>query len=201
MFTGIIQSQGKIAALERGPQFCVLAISVEKQIIDNLKEGASVAVSGVCLTVKKIEGLIVFFDISPETEQRTTLAYLKTEDVVNIERSLKMGDEMGGHVVSGHIDTVGKIITIQNDSSGVIYEISCEEMYMKYILNKGFITVDGVSLTVNTPTQHSFFVHLIPETISRTTFSVAKVGDTVNIECDKMTQVIVSTVERILNKT
>jgi len=202
MFTGIIQSQAKINQVKSKPGIKTLIILLAEHLIINLEIGASVAVNGVCLTVRKIHNNEVFFDVMQETLDKTNLELLKKHSVVNIERSIKQGDELGGHIVSGHVDTTATISKIIKPKNNYILKFNCPKSLMKYIYPKGFITVNGASLTiVKTFKKGGFTVHLIPETLKTTTFSSLKVGDKVNIEIDRQTQVIVNTIKQYLKNT
>jgi riboflavin synthase len=152
------------------------------------------------LTATDINGQRVCFDVIPETLQRTTLSLLETGSKVNIERSLKMGDELGGHLLSGHIMGTGTVEQRTAVGEGVDLQIGVPPKLMKYINEKGYIALNGASLTVGTAIDRTFTVHLIPETLRLTTFGSAQVGDDINIEIDAMTQTVVATVERILKQ-
>lgn len=197
MFSGIIANTAKIVWLREQPPFFELCISCAELLAD-ISLGSSIAVNGVCLTVKKIQSEHIYFDISSETLRSTTLGFLKVEESVNIELAGKFGDHIGGHIVSGHVDGIGIIRQKLDDQNGVRFEIGCDPAWMKYILQKGSIAIDGVSLTINDPANDGFFVHLIPETLRRTIFSLYRVSDRVNLEFDKITQTVVDTVERVL---
>lgn len=199
MFSGIVANTARVMGLQEQSPFFELCISCPELSAD-ISLGSSIAVNGVCLTVKKIHSEYIYFDISRETLERTTLGFLKVGNSVNIEFAAKYGDLIDGHVVSGHVDGVGTIKQKLDDQNGIRFEIGCDPSWMKYILQKGSIAVDGVSLTVNDPEHDSFSVHLIPETLRRTIFPLYKVGDHINIEFDKMVQTIVDTVRKILSK-
>ncbi|MBF0265234.1 MAG: riboflavin synthase subunit alpha [Gammaproteobacteria bacterium] len=201
MFTGIIQNTSKIKKVISKPGLKTLVVKLNKNRIKNLKIGASVAVNGVCLTVTSIHKNEVSFDVMQETMNKTTLGSLKKNSRVNIERSLKQGDELGGHLLSGHIDMTATIKKITKPENNTIIEFDCSKKWMKYIFDKGFIAINGASLTiVKTFQKGGFTVHLIPETLKATTFASLAVGNKVNIEIDRQTQAIVNTVEHYLNK-
>lgn len=201
MFSGIVAGIGEVAELREQPPFFELCVQCDLPILEGLISGASVSVNGVCLTAKKIEGVHAYFDLSSETLAKTTLGTLQNGTRVNMERAITYGDEIGGHMVSGHIDTTGTVREIINDASGIRFKISCAPEFMKYVIQKGFISIDGVSLTINDPGEQDFYVHIIPETMNRTILSLYTLGDKVNIEFDTLTQTVVDTVERILNKS
>lgn len=199
MFTGIVQGKGRVIAIEDKGDFRTHIIELPNELVGNLETGASVANNGCCLTVTKIEGTKISFDLVKETLRLTNLGELKVGSEVNIERAAKYGDEIGGHVMSGHIVTtaeVAKIITSENNLQ--IWFRIFDKALMKYILHKGFIGIDGISLTVGDVVNNRFCVHLIPETRDRTTLGRKRLGDKVNIELDPQTQAIVDTVERVM---
>ncbi len=168
-------------------------------MLDGLETGASVAHNGCCLTVTEIKGNQVSFDLMKETLRITNLGELQPGDWVNVERAAKFSDEIGGHLMSGHIMTtaeIAKILTSENNRQ-IWFKVQDKQL-MKYILYKGFIGIDGISLTVGEVTPTRFCVHLIPETLERTTLGKKKLGERVNIEIDPQTQAVVDTVERVL---
>jgi riboflavin synthase len=193
MFTGIVQTIGQITGVTMSGMVQRVAIAFEG--MESLAIGASVAVNGVCLTVVAMNDRVVEFDTMEETRQKTNLDALSIGDRVNIERAARFGDEIGGHLVSGHVHGLATLIA----TDGNEYRFSCDAQLMKYLLPKGFVALNGASLTLVDVVAHGeFTVHLIPETRRATTFGQAKIGDRVNIECDQMTQTIVRTVERCL---
>lgn len=201
MFTGIIQGTAKVLAMTEKTNFRTHEVQLPAELLSGLVTGASVAHNGCCLTVTAIDGDKVSFDLMKETLQLTNLGQLQVGDRVNVERAAKLSDEIGGHVMSGHIMTtaeISRIITSENNRE--IWFRPQDPRVMKYILHKGYIGVDGISLTVGdiTKTKLKFCVHLIPETLTRTTLGSKKLGDSVNIEIDPHTQAIVDTVERVL---
>mgnify|MGYP005707569035 FL=1 len=197
MFTGIVAGVGKIAAIE-GQDVKRIVIDFLDVSIDGLQIGASVAIDGVCLTVVDITPPKISFDVIPETLKLTTLGNRVSGDLVNLERALKMGDELGGHLLSGHIMDMGLISKKTKGEDFVDLHIKCSRKIMNYVQEKGYLAIDGISLTVGQLSDTGFDLHLIPETLSVTTIGEKSVGDSVNIEVDSMTQTIVSTVERIL---
>jgi len=198
VFTGIVQGIGTVRSVTKGA--AVWTFAIELPNTNGLQRGASVAVHGVCLTATDIDGPCVLFDVIPETLERTTLSSLREGSMVNIERSLKMGDELGGHLLSGHIMATGTVEQRTAVGEGVDLNIGVPAELMKYINEKGYIALNGASLTVGTAIDRTFTVHLIPETLRLTTFGSAQVGDDINIEIDAMTQTVVATVERILKQ-
>lgn len=197
MFTGIVNGTGTIISLS-GESVVTIGISFDLVSTENLEIGASVAVDGVCLTVVKQVEKTVYFDVIPETLTRTTLSNKSVGSKVNLERSLKLGDELGGHMLSGHIMGMGSIESVDTQPENTDLKISVENQIIKYINPKGYVAIDGISLTIGEVSGNSFMLHLIPETLRLTTIGSKKSGDLVNIEIDSMTQTIVSTVERIM---
>ena len=199
MYTGIVQRVMTIKSVEKKSGLNTLFIEFDEFLLTNLIIGASVAVDGVCLTVTRIDNNIVSFDVMQETLNKTTLGLLNAGSRVNIERSAKQGDEIGGHILSGHIEGTADISKIIETENNYVLEFTCPKDWMKFIFPKGFIAINGASLTVvDTKPDGWFYVSLIPETLRATTFKEKQVGDKVNIEIDHQTKVIVSTVERYL---
>jgi riboflavin synthase len=198
MFTGIVQGVGQIIDIVDQDKLRTYKVKLPHNLTDNIEIGASIANDGCCLTVTSIENNYVTFDIMQETLALTTLGNKKLNDLVNIERSAKYGDEIGGHVMSGHISCTATITNIQKTATNCQMTLSMPEKFMKYVLYKGFIGIDGASLTVGDVNDNQFNIHLIPETLAITTLDTKKVGDSVKIEIDSQTQAIVDTVERVL---
>ena len=197
MFTGIVAGTGTIREMS-GKEVVRIQIDFQSVTTDNLETGASVSIDGTCLTVVEIKSPIISFDVIPETLQKTTLGNKSAGSSVNLERALKMGDELGGHLLSGHILGMGEITERIKGKENLDLRISCPNHIMKFVQEKGYIAIDGISLTIGNVDETSFSLHLIPETLALTTISDKQVGDKVNIEVDSMTQTIVTTVERIL---
>jgi len=172
--------------------------------LQGIRVGASVAVNGTCLTVvDRPKENVARFDVIEETLRRTNLGMLMESSEVNFERSARVGDEIGGHTVSGHVQTVATIVDVKQDGGDVRFEFDLEagearERWMRYILPKGFVAVDGCSLTVGEVSDTGFCVYLIPETLRVTVLGDKGVGDAVNIEVEAQTQAIVDTVERVM---
>ena len=198
LFTGIVQGRGTISSIEKENTVWTFHISLPNT--SGLQRGASVAINGVCLTATVIEGDQVAFDVIQESLERTNLSSLNEGDEVNVERSLKMGDELGGHLLSGHIMGLGEITRRQEVGEGVDMTIEAPAFMMKFIHEKGYIGLNGASLTIGEVNETRFNIHLIPETLSLTTFGSASEGDRINIEIDAMTQTIVATVERMMKE-
>lgn len=198
MFTGIVQGMAEVVAIDKKDAFQTHTIKLLGAMSEGLEIGASVAHNGCCLTVTKIEGENISFDLMQATLRLTNLGELGVGDLVNIERAAKFGDEIGGHSMSGHVSlvaTVSQVIDTPNNRT-VWFELPTESM--KYVLAKGYIGLDGCSLTIGEVEGNRFSVHLIPETLQRTLFGTRKAGDKINVEFDPQTQAIVDTVERVL---
>ena len=193
MFTGIVQGTGSVHSIEGDS---TLTFTIQIPSTDGLEVGGSVSIDGVCLTATSI-GQQVTFDVIPETIHRTTLGSLKPGDSVNVERALKFGDELGGHLLSGHIMGTAHISKIHDQD----YTICSPPEMTDYIQEKGYIAVDGISLTIGeTDGNGGFDVHIIPETLRLTTLGNKTVGDRVNIEIDAMTQAVVETTKRMMEQ-
>jgi len=196
MFTGIIQGVASVVMTSQGES--ISKVSIQLPETKKLQIGASVSIDGVCLTVTSINDSIVDFDIIEETLLRTTLGELEAGSQVNFERALRFGDELGGHLLSGHVMSAGLIHSIKENGEGKDISIIAPPSLQKYIIEKGFVAIDGISLTIGVVQSNIFTLHLIPETLRMTTLGGKSEGDAVNIEIDSNTQTIVSTVERIL---
>ena len=203
MFSGIVQGVAPIHSITEKADFRTQVVKLPPEMRKGLAIGASVANNGVCLTVTEINDDLVSFDLMQETLRITNLGALKVGDWVNIERAMQMGAEIGGHILSGHVyctATISNIIASENNRQ-IWFGLPNTEV-MKYILTKGFVAVDGISLTIGEVRGNQFCVNLIPETLQRTLMGQRKLGDRVNIEIDSQTQAIVDTVERYLaNRT
>ncbi|MEQ6290651.1 riboflavin synthase subunit alpha [Vogesella sp. GCM10023246] len=198
MFTGIVQGMAPVVAIEERPGFRTHQVALPAELLPGLQIGASVAHNGCCLTVTRIDGNVVAFDLMAETLRLTNLGAVKVGDSVNVERAARFGDDIGGHAMSGHImctATVSEVI-ITPDNRTLWFRLPAE--LSKYVLKKGYIGIDGCSLTIGDVQGDTFCVHLIPETLQRTLMGVRQTGDVVNIEIDPQTQAIVDTVERVL---
>ena len=198
MFTGIVQGIAQIHAIKDSDNFRTQIVKLPAEMRKGLEIGASVANNGVCLTVTEIHDDLVSFDLMQETLCITNLGSLKAGDFVNIERAMQMGAEIGGHILSGHVyctASVSQIIESENNRQ-VWFKLPND--VMKYILTKGFIAIDGISLTIAEVKDNEFCVNLIPETLHRTLIGKRQIGDLVNIEIDPQTQAIVDTVENYL---
>tara|TARA_B100000989_G_scaffold87993_1_gene63513 strand:+ start:9681 stop:10286 length:606 start_codon:yes stop_codon:yes gene_type:complete len=197
MFTGIVAGKGKIVSIE-GEDVIRIVINFQDVTTNELQIGASVSIDGVCLTVVEFNSSNVSFDVIPETLTLTTIGNRVPGDFVNLERALRMGDELGGHLLSGHIMDMGVVASRVEGEDYLDLHIECTPKIMKYVQEKGYLAIDGISLTVGELSNTGFDLHLIPETLGVTTIGSKQVGERVNIEVDSMTQTIVSTVERIM---
>ena len=199
MFTGIVQGTARIKAIIEKANFRTHVVEMPQEMLKGLQIGASVAHNGVCLTVTTIKDNLVSFDLMQETLKITNLGELKAGDFVNIERAMQMGTEIGGHILSGHVYCTADIVERlpSENNLQIWFQLPNKDM-MKYVLTKGFIAVDGISLTIGEVREQRFCVNLIPETIHRTLIGKKQVGEKVNIEIDPQTQAIVDTVERYL---
>ena len=199
MFTGIVQGTGKIVHIHQpSADFRSHTVALPEHMAHNLQIGASIAHNGCCLTITQINGNQATFDLMAETLAKTNLGSLKTGDSVNLERAARFGDEIGGHVMSGHIIATATISHIEHSAHNRTLYFRLPPQLAAYILPKGFIGLDGCSLTIGDVTTQEFNVHLIPETLQRTLFGSRQVGDSINIEIDAQTQAIVDTVSRVL---
>jgi len=195
MFTGIVEQIGTVESLEETPIGRRLSVSAPE--LDALSIGASLAVNGVCLTVVEGTGDTVALDVVPETLRRTNLGDLRPGSPVNLERPMRADGRFDGHVVQGHVDGVGSVTAINDDSTGTTMEIRADAQLMRHIVEKGSITVDGVSLTVASAGTEAFTVALIPHTLEVTTLGLRNEGDPVNLETD----VLAKYVERLVGAT
>lgn len=195
MFTGIIEEVGHVKSLHRGAKSFTLEVEAEK-VLEETLVGDSIATNGVCLTVTSLTGHGFTADVMPETVSRTALGELVSGSPVNLERALSLQTRLGGHIVSGHIDGTGRIADRRQDDTALWLTIECDSKLLRYIIEKGSVTLQGVSLTVARVDARSFAVSLIPHTQAATTLHQAKVGDLVNIEND----IIAKYVEKLLGK-
>ena len=194
MFTGIIEETGKVEAVAKGRNSADITIAAVK-VLEDTKIGDSIAVNGVCLTVTSISGRKFSADVMAETLRRSSLGSLKHGSMVNLERAMAANGRFGGHIVSGHIDGVGVISSFEKEDNAVWVEIETPAKILRYIVEKGSITIDGISLTVAKLTDSSFAVSVIPHTGEETTLLNRNPGDIVNLEND----IVGKYVERLMN--
>lgn len=183
MFTGIVEEKGTVLNVEHGAKSCRISIEAN-EIFSDLKIGDSVAVNGVCLTACEIKFPIFTADVMAETMRRTNLGALSKGKSVNLERAMPLNGRFGGHIVSGHIDGTGTVISKIREDNAVWVKISADKNILKYIVEKGSVTLDGISLTIAEVKSDSFSVSVIPHTAESTTLLGRKPGDKINIECD-----------------
>lgn len=198
MFTGIIQCTAEIIEIKKKKDFQTHVIQLPDELLPGLEIGASVAHNGCCLTVTHINGNQVSFDLMQETLRVTNLGLLSPGDRVNIERAAKFGDEIGGHSMSGHIMATAVVDEVIETENNHQIWFSLPAALMKYVFTKGYIGIDGASLTIGDVEGQRFNVNLIPETLNRTNLSARQKGDVINIEIDPQTQAVVDTVERVM---
>jgi riboflavin synthase len=201
MYTGITRGTRKVVARRAVDARVDLVIDLGADLSVGLELGASVAIDGVCLTVAGLEGTRATFQAIAETLQRTTVGALDVGSSVSVERSYRVGDELGGHEIAGHVTGTGRIEAVEKGGGQHDLRVAVPQEWMKYIFPKGFIAVDGSSLTVGrTYPEGAFDLHLIPETLRLTNLGHKAVGDRVNIELDWRTVAIVDSVERVLEQ-
>ena len=194
MFTGIVERSVPVAAAEPTPAGRRIVVAADWP---DVRHGESVAVNGVCLTVAEQPPGRLAFDVIGETLAKTNLGELKAGDAVHVERSLRVGDRFDGHVVQGHVDGTARVVAIQDDPADWRMTVEAPADLARYVVPKGSVTLDGVSLTVAAVDGHRFQVALIPTTLQITRLGERKVGDAINLECDVMTKTIVATTERL----
>lgn len=198
MFTGIIEELGKVVKIESLKGNRVLTISAQK-VKENVKIGDSIAVNGVCLTLTKIEKENLSFEVIPETLDKTNLKFLKISEQVNLERALKLNERLGGHLLSGHIDAIAIIRKKGISFGGYKFEIAVPQDLMQFIVPKGSIAIDGISLTVGEVKGNIFSIYIIPHTLKNTTLGFKGASSYVNIEVDMLGKYVLSLVKKPLN--
>lgn len=185
MFTGLIEEIGKVLRVEKSTKSARMIIEANI-VLEGIRIGDSIATNGVCLTVTDLTKHTFAVDVMAETMRRSNLHRLSTGDKINLERALRVGDRLGGHIVSGHIDGMGTIANFEQEENAIWVTINAESDLLKYIVQKGSITIDGISLTVAGVDDKSIKVSLIPHTRDKTTLLSKKVGELVNLECDML---------------
>jgi len=200
MFTGIVSGKGYVHKIIKSKDYISLIIKAPKGFSKNLIKGASVSVNGVCLTVKKGKTDILEFDVIEETLQKTNLKNLSKSSRVNLERSMTAKTEIGGHLVSGHIHGTGEVLKVINKRATKDLQIKIPTSLREYFFYKGYVALNGCSLTIGKVLKTSFYIHLIPETVSVTTFKDIKQGDLINIEVEQATINTVETVKRVMSE-
>jgi riboflavin synthase len=199
MFTGIVQGTAEVVRIEEKTSFRTHLIRMPDSGVTGLQPGASVAHNGCCLTVTEIRDGLVAFDLMEETLRITNLGELETGDRFNFERAARFGDEIGGHQMSGHIICTAEVIEVRESENNRNIRFRLPDTLSRYLFPKGYIGIDGISLTIVEVAGPEFSVSLIPETLLRTNIGTRRPGDRVNIEVDPQTQAIVDTVERVLS--
>ena len=195
MFTGIVEEAAPVRSIELDESGNGW-LSVEAvRALDGLKLGDSIAVNGACLTIVSLEGGVFSVDLAPETLRKTNLGALRGGDLVNLERPLAVGDRLGGHIVQGHVDATGKVQSARPQADSVLMGFRTPKRLMPYIVEKGFVAVDGISLTVVNRRAASFSVSVIPYTLEHTTLRDRRVGDPVNLEVDVLAKYVESLVK------
>ena len=200
MFSGIVQTVGKIESIKDKNHIKTIRIETHGNYLEDIATGQSVSIDGVCLSLVKKNNEYCEFEAVEETVNRTTLGSYKQGSKVNLEKSLKFGDTVGGHFVSGHIHTRGRIVEVElvGESKNILIEI--EEKWIKYLTEKGYISVNGASITIGKVSKNTFYVHLIPETLKTTNLDQLIYDNYVNLEFDQATIAIVDTTERLINQ-
>ena len=198
MFTGIVQGTAEMVEIIEKKDFRTHIVRLPEALLPGLEPGASVAHNGCCLTVTRIDGDRVAFDLMQETLKVTNLGELEVGDRVNVERAARFGDEIGGHAMSGHILCTAEVTRVVESENNRQVWFRIPSPWRKYLFTKGYIGIDGISLTIGDVEGDEFNVNLIPETLQRTNIGGRMVGDRINIEIDPQTQAIVDTVERVM---
>lgn len=201
MFTGIVQGTARLAAIRSDQDLARLEIEFPPGSLDGVQKGASIALNGVCLTVTRFTERCAEFDVMAVTRQLTNLGELRPGARLNFERAMKATDEIGGHLLSGHVASMGQVTAVEPLGHGMRMTIRVPEEVQPYLFDKGYIGVDGASLTIAAVCRDEFDISLIPETLRLTTLDQCVVGTSVNIEIDSQTRSVVDTVERVLART
>lgn len=183
MFTGIIEERGILQEVQRSVNCAKITIQAKK-VLEEIQLGDSIAVNGICLTVTSFTKDVFTADVMPETWRRCSVSQLSKGQLVNLERAMPMNGRFGGHIVLGHIDGMGKIQGMKREENAVLYEILAEEKILRYVIEKGSIAMDGISLTVTNVTDKSFSVSVIPHTVENTNLKQRKKGEFINLEAD-----------------
>ncbi len=194
MFTGIVEELGVLENVSGHSAASRLLIKANK-VLEGVRLGDSIAVNGVCLTVTSFSSSHFTADVMPETLKQTNLGRLKRGEKLNLERAMRLGDRFGGHIVSGHVDGTGEIVSREPHANAVLFRIKTGPQLMKYMVPRGSVTVDGISLTLVDVTDTDFAISIIPHTLSHTNLQGKRTGDVVNLECD----VIGKYVERLMS--
>lgn len=199
MFTGIIEEVGRVEAINRRATSAVLEVRAAR-VVESMQLGDSIAVNGVCLTVRRQSAGGFQVELSQETLDRSSLGSLKAESLLNLERPLLPTSRLGGHFVQGHVDAVGKVLAIRADGEFAVWRFLLPDSIERYVVEKGSIAVDGISLTVASLTRDAFEVALIPHTLENTNLRTRKIGDEVNLECDVLAKYVESMLKQRKNR-
>jgi riboflavin synthase len=203
MFTGIVQGMATVESVQAKGDIVTWSVRFPSGALSGVSQGASISLDGCCLTVT---GFFAddkaTFDLVPETIARTSFKDIRPGSILNYERSLRFGDEVGGHVLSGHVDFVAQVVSVQELGESRVVVFQCPVEWTRYLFTKGYIALNGASLTLTVVERErgQFSVSLIPETLAKTTFGNAKPGGNINVEIDRSTQAIVETVERVMRE-
>lgn len=195
MFTGLIEATGEVVSLDKAADICSLRIRTELVLKEDLQLGESIAVNGVCLTLTRWDKTSFWADVSSETLRVSNLGQLRAGSQVNLERALRLCDRLGGHLVSGHVDAVAQLLSRTPEGAAQRMEFSLPQQVAPYLVEKGSITIDGISLTVNQVAAESFSITVIPHTLAMTTLAELPAGGKVNLESD----ILARYVERLLS--
>ena len=199
MFSGIVEEKGNIKEIFSGENIITLCVHCTKDFCKNLKQGDSVAVDGTCLTITKLNKEELYFDLVEETLSRTIAKKYGVGHTVNLETSLKFGGYVGGHLMAGHVHGKGKVLEVEIIGASKNIVIDLPEKWTKYVFEKGYIGINGCSITIGNINETRFQVHLIPETLKSTNLDTLIFGDEVNLEIDQSTIAVVDTTERVLS--
>lgn len=198
MFTGIVQGLGQLVSTTHSEGVTRLVVDVPS--IQGLARGASIAINGVCLTAVQWESNQVHFDVIDETLRVTNIGKLVPGDSVNVERAARFGDEIGGHALSGHVHGMARVTEVREEGNNLAVRFQPPADLLRYLMPKGYVSLNGCSLTIGPDVSDEFEVYLIPETREVTTFGTVQVGHAINVEIDSQTQAVVDTVERVLHQ-
>lgn len=203
MFTGIVQGIASLTSVTTGKDIVSFEVQFPDGALDGVVQGASISLDGCCLTVTGLPDTTrATFDLVPETLARTSFKHARVGTPVNFERSLRFGDEVGGHILSGHVDFVAEVARVEVLDQSRVVHFKCGVEWTKYLFTKGYVALNGTSLTLTRVDKKGgeFSVSLIPETLSKTTFGTAREGTSIHVEIDRSTQAIVETVERVIHE-
>ena len=200
MFTGIVTCRSPVAETNLSGGILRLVVTVPDGFTEGLTQGASVAVNGCCLTVVGFDATSIAFDVIDESLRLTNLGALTVGAEVNLERAARFGDEIGGHPLSGHIHTCATLAAVQRDQDNVAMKLEVDEAWIPYVISKGYIAINGCSLTIGVVEGNTFWLHLIPETLRVTNLESYEIGSALNVEIDHQTQVIVDTVDSYMKR-